>query len=218
MEHFSIQEWVDFIRGLGDEPGRRTLQAHLDDGCADCGGLVRRLEKVAGTVRQASSFPVPRHVLFRAYSVFPYSAPEPASVGNLLAVARQIFDSWAEPGLPGVRSAHGAARQLSFRSADIRVELSIEFAPKSTGIVLAGQVHHDVEEGRQGLTVKLMAGQRVVSNSTTNEFGEFVLKGKPAENAHLSILDPETRMQLLIPIPEIKPLGPPLDREGPGLG
>jgi len=218
MQHYTPEEWVDFIRGMGEERVLRAQQDHLDQGCAECAGVVRRLEAVAEAVRQDLRFPVPPHALFRAFAIFPPSRGESTAIAGIPAVARQIFDSWAAPAMQGVRSAPGGARQLSYRAGDLRVELSIEMAPRSASLVLTGQVHSEAGQERRGLTVRLMAGQRVLADGTTNEFGEFVLKGKPAEKAHLSILEPKSKMQLLVPLPETKAFEHHLDAGGSGRG
>ena len=68
--HFSVQEWTDFARGLGDEAHRSAMHQHLSTGCAACGEFVATLQRFAPIVANEAQYEPPAEVVVRAEAVF----------------------------------------------------------------------------------------------------------------------------------------------------
>ena len=69
--HFSVQEWTDFARGLGDEAHRSAMHQHLSIGCAACGEFVATLQRFAPIVASEAQYEPPDQVVRRAEVLFP---------------------------------------------------------------------------------------------------------------------------------------------------
>ncbi|MCC6537469.1 MAG: hypothetical protein IT162_07975 [Bryobacterales bacterium] len=186
MSHFKIEDWADFVRGLGEPAHKAAMEGHLAAGCLECAGIVGRLRSASAVLAAEAARPVPETVLARARAIFsPSQAPLPS--GRLASLlAELVFDSWTTPGLvpAGVRGMSGT-RQLSYRAGNLRLDLSIEPAPKSPRLLLTGQVH-----GRRTgneMRVKVVCGDRTVAESATSEFGEFALEAMQHERLSLHI-------------------------------
>jgi len=72
--HYDVPEWADFVRGLGDDAHRSTMQQHLSEGCARCGEFVATLQRFAPIVANEARYEPPAQVVLRAEAVFPPQA------------------------------------------------------------------------------------------------------------------------------------------------
>ena len=70
MEHYALDEWADFARGLITGTGANAMREHLVAGCSECISAEEFCRKLYEVGRTASRVSVPPIVLFRAQSIF----------------------------------------------------------------------------------------------------------------------------------------------------
>lgn len=119
-----------------------------------------------------------------------FMAPSSArATHQRVQVARLVFDSFHSPPLKGVRSARISTRQLAYRHKGTTIDLFIEPKEDSGRVLLAGQiVGPNMSPGEnKGLTVLLLDGTRIQSQTSTNQFGEFRLEFPFLEEADVQI-------------------------------
>lgn len=199
MSHFRIEDWADFVRGLGEPPRLAAMEGHLAAGCPECAQIAGRLRSTAVVLAADAARPVPEAVVARARAIFmPSQAPHPSGrLARLLA--ELVFDSWSDLPLAaaGMRGM-GGTRQLSYRAGDVRLDLSIEPVPKSPRLLFTGQVHGQFA-GKQ-MTVRVVCGDRTVAESETSEFGEFALESPNAIRLSLHIENLRGGLGMIVPL------------------
>src|SRR5512146_2990616 len=71
MQHFGIDRWVDFARGLANEQESAAMREHLASGCSECAPLADFFTGLTGICRRMTAFTVPDRLLRQAYRIFP---------------------------------------------------------------------------------------------------------------------------------------------------
>lgn len=185
-EHFSIELWTDFARGLDVGGRRNAMQVHLDQGCAQCRQRVQVLESAWQASRLEAVSEPPEQVLARARAIFP-SAPQRPASDWIGLVAELLFDSWTAPAAAGVRSGRIAARQLKYKAGAVEVELHVENPSGSRTLQIVGQIVTAGAQNPAGQSwVHLHAGDHSQS-AECNEFGEFQIESRIAPGVRLRI-------------------------------
>jgi hypothetical protein len=198
--HYSIEAWTDFARGLDPAGQRREMQSHLDGGCSACRRRLELLELAwVSSAMEAASEP-PKWVVERALSVFPSPASRPASDWIRLA-GELFFDSWLTPAAAGLRAGSGASRQLRYRAGDLEVELHLDRSSGIRNLQIIGQI--STAGGASGLgqaKVDLHAG-RITRAADCNDFGEFHLetKAEPGLRLQIHLPDRNESLELILP-------------------
>jgi hypothetical protein len=194
MRHYSLEKWVDFVRGVIREDEKIEMQSHLETGCKHCSkelSMWQRLQQVAR--REPAYTPsagavriVDAAFVNRSAGRFRHAKPEVASL---------LFDSFRGPLLAGVRSAASASQQLLYGAGDYRIDVRIEPQMDSEKVVLIGQVLNsaDPDELLSSLPVSLLKGRRMLAESVTSEFGEFQIECGLEESFRLTVLLPGGR-------------------------
>lgn len=93
-----------------------------------------------------------------------------------LEIAQLAFDSFQQAGLIGVRGPSAAVpRQLLYKCGTLCIDMRLEPKPGSNYVVLVGQLI-DAKKPLQGfdaVPVSLLSHGDKLSETTTNQFGEF---------------------------------------------
>ncbi len=187
MKHYQMEQWLDFVRGLCDEPRRVAMDQHLL-ACAECAPVVKMLQKVQRAAAADSTYQVPEHVLRSARAIFALNRPE--KVGMLpRLLGKLVFDSLREPLAAGVRSQPGTTRQAIYEAGDFSVDLRIEQEPGDTTAVLVGQIinHTQPEQRMANIPVLLMSGKEVLGRAVSNRLGEFQMEYQPKRSLQLHL-------------------------------
>lgn len=199
-EHYSIEAWTDFARGLDPSGQRAGMQAHLDSGCASCRRRVQLLESAWAASRQETLNEPPAWAVERAKAIFPSAAPRTASEWIGL-VGELCFDSWMTPAAAGFRSGGGGPRQLRYRAADLEVELQFEQLPGQRLLQVVGQISAAAGE-------KPIAGAAVhwltpgnPGSTECNEFGEFQFEIRAVSIVSLRFDLPDRMQSIELAIP-----------------
>jgi hypothetical protein len=172
MEHFSEEQWVDFVRGVSAAKAE-GMQQHLDAQCAECLKSRNAWRTVMEQTRQ-SIRKVPESSLQAVRAGFTLRNVISFPTGKLdLAILQ--FDSDLQPLAAGVRSGSGSARQLLYRSGSVCIDMRMEPTPGSESMVLIGQLLDSMNPGHGlgGVPVSLLSKGDTVSRKQTNAAGEF---------------------------------------------
>jgi hypothetical protein len=174
MKHFSTQNWVDFARGAADSALVTTIQRHLGESCSECLQSAETWRRVMETTKKLAHLDPPEASLQAVKAGFGLRKVIPFPSGKLdLAVLQ--FDSEREPLVAGVRSGHGSARQLLYKSGSVCIDMRMQPTPGSESIILIGQLLDSLNPGHgiSGIPVSLLSKGDTVSRKETNNAGEF---------------------------------------------
>lgn len=184
MEHFTMQQWIDFVRGAVNQEQSLAMQRHLDRGCSKCRKYVETWKHVHDCAERESSYEPPAAYVRMAKAQFALNHLREIR-SREVSYAALVFDSFAQPVAQGVRSASSTgthARQLVFRRGNSSIDMRIEFQGNRLAIV--GQV---LDSGRANsgigdIPVRLLAYKQ---QTTTSRFGEFQFEVECVENLEL---------------------------------
>jgi hypothetical protein len=187
MQHFPIEDWADFVRGVASDEQKARLQDHLDRGCDHCIKTVTRWSSFAENARQELSYEPPVRSLHIARSYFfGYQSVLNQASGFRLAVL--AFDSFQLGFVGGIRSGADAPRQLMYTCDDLVVDLQV-VSRATYGLALTGQVMSSGENvvDTEGLALSVLRDDETLQKATSNEFGEFQISLPLEENLQLLI-------------------------------
>jgi hypothetical protein len=188
--HFDITEWADYVRNLTPADKHREMKAHLEAGCFKCEKLQQVMSKFTLVCERESALEVPRYAEQSVKALFTLGRPSRHSALQRLW-ATLSYDSANQFQPVGVRGAHQISRQVLFHAGDYSVDLRFEHEKGSSSMVLVGQIANQKTPDKlmSNLPVILLAGEREVSRSISNSFGEFQMEYVP-----------ETDLRLLVPL------------------
>src|SRR5436190_3347971 len=196
MKHFSMQKWVDFVRGAVAHEQSRAMQKHLDSGCSNCRKLVESWKQVLDCAVREKSYGPPDASIRMVKAQFALSHPHEGRARKV-DYAELVFNSFAQPAPAGIRSGGTRPWQLMFRRSNYSIDVRIE--SRDDGIAIIGQV---LDSGQAGsgvcdIPVRLMTYKQ---QTTTNRFGEFQFEVESMEDPGLLFVMSEER-DLIISIP-----------------
>jgi hypothetical protein len=207
MAHYHIGEWADYVRNLVAETRRNDMERHLAGGCEECSavaGFLRSVAEVAAIDQSYQQATAP--LALEAREIFVSPANSGGRFGILGALrtlaAKLAFDSAAGLYPSGARGVRPAARQLMYQAGDYCVDLRLDRERNTTRVILVGQVANEKQPLLQlaRLPVFIMSGKKVVSETTSNEFGEFTLEFLPRPNLRLCVRVTQAGVQLEVPL------------------
>jgi hypothetical protein len=186
--HFDITEWADYSRKTASPEQQSEMAAHLKAGCPKCEKIEQLLTKFIAVCARESAYELPRHAERSVKALAGLGKPEKRSAferlwGNL------VFDSSNAPLPVGVRGSHQISRHVLFHAGDYSVDLRFEHERGSASMVLVGQIANQKspEEAMGNLPVILLAGEREVSRSISNSYGEFQMEYVPDSDLRLLV-------------------------------
>src|SRR3984957_13970918 len=188
MDHYSMENWVDFARGVIGVRETTAVQSHLDTGCKKCSKARKLWKHVHQVARQETALAPPETGAREMKAAMSIHGPR-RQKGLAAATAKLLFDSGLSPVQVGVRSSGSAARQLLFGVGTYRIDLRMEPQLHSDKDAVIGQVPHstDPREGLGALPVALVKGRKVVAETITSKFGEFNLECDMNGHFHLRV-------------------------------
>ena len=188
VRHFDITEWADYVRDTVSSNQNQLMQAHLQAGCSKCEKIKALLSKFAAVCSRESSYQIPRAAEQQVKAMIGLAkAPRRSALQRLWATL--IYDSVNDPQPVGVRGTHQINRQVLFHAGDYSVDLRFEHEKGSASMVLVGQIANQKtpDELLANLPVILVAGNREVTRSISNTFGEFQLEYVPESDLRLLV-------------------------------
>jgi len=194
--HFDITEWADYVRNVAPAEQHEQMMAHLL-GCSKCEKVQSLLSRFAGICLREAKVEIPRLAEQQVKALVGLArAPRRSTLARLLGSL--VYDSLNDPQPVGVRGTHQINRQVMFNAGDYSVDLRFEHEKGSASVVLVGQIANQKapEENLANLPVILVAGNRELTRSISNTFGEFQLEYVPESDLRL-LVPLETRGQEL---------------------
>jgi hypothetical protein len=206
MKHFSIWQWVDFVRDLSEEEPRSAMATHLASGCARCERIVNVLRGVAETARGEFAYEPPAQIIRNARAI--YSLQRPETVSFPVLVARLVHDSIRAPLPAGLRAQNRLSRHALFEAGSYYLDLQLEHQPASGLVTLIGQVADRAkpDTSTAQLSVSLKERKRLVASALCNQFGEFQMEYAPARNLRLHVPLPAARKRLEVSLNDLSPV------------
>jgi hypothetical protein len=195
VKHFSDELWADFVRSLAPATTAQAMQKHIEDGCSKCEAVLKSWQSVFRIAQEEGGYSPPQDVVRIAKAQFAAVAGVQQS-----RPVRLVFDSNLQPITVGVRGSI-SARQLLYETDELYIDLRLEpqREPNRERVCLVGQILDRTSETRaaQGLRVQLMQGQQAVTDTATNQHGEFQLEFDAGKDVSLSIGHEKDRMVVL---------------------
>jgi len=185
MNHYTAEQWADYVRHVGTPRDREQMREHLESGCAQCRETVAWLEKVAEMGRSQAAFNPPDEVLAGAVDLF---EPEPRGLIRIPAFLVPQIPSGIQPA--GVRSMAAYGVRLLYRAGDYSVDLKFEPRGGDNPVEVIGQItnEQDPQDQLGELDVQVVARGRTLAQAATNQFGEFIIEQPRRRSAVLRIL------------------------------
>jgi len=198
MKHFTIWDWADFARGVGDHRLRGAMQAHLNSGCPRCDRTVQTLRGINAVARGETAYEPPERAMRYARAL--YSLHRPEKTGFARLIGRLVHDSALAPMPAGMRSElqADAPRHLLYEAAGYYLDVQVEQQPESGRVSLVGQIaaRNNPEANTANLPVWLLDKSSLVASTVSNRFGEFQIEGVPARNLLLRVPLPDVGRRL----------------------
>jgi hypothetical protein len=188
VRHFDITEWADYVRSAVSDEQNQEMLAHLESGCARCERIQGLMARFATICSRESAYQVPRAAEQQVKALMG-TAKAPRRTALQRVWASLVYDSMNDPQPAGVRGTHQINRQVLFHAGDYSVDLRFEHEKGSASMVLVGQIANQKtpNEMLANLPVILVAGNREVTRSISNTFGEFQLEYVPESDLRLLV-------------------------------
>ena len=186
--HFDITEWADYVRNTVPHDQREQMLAHLEYGCSKCERVKGLLSRFAAICTREAAYQIPRAAEQQVKAMISLAkTPRRSALQRILASLS--YDSVNDPQPVGVRGTHQINRQVLFHAGDYSVDLRFEHEKGSASMVLVGQIANQKmpDEVLSNLPVILVAGNREVTRSISNTFGEFQLEYVPESDLRLLV-------------------------------
>jgi hypothetical protein len=202
VEHFSTQNWVDFVRKTANRQTTSEMQQHLDAACPPCSQSLHLWRFVMQQVNRKRRPEPPESSLHAVKAGFRLRNVVTFPSGKLDLATLQ-FDSNRQRLVAGVRSGHTSARQLLYKSGTVCIDMRMQPTPGSESFVLVGQLLDSMNPGLgiSGIPVSLLSRGDTVSSKETNQNGEFDFGLKPGTDAQLVFGIGESRT-IVVAVPD----------------
>ena len=185
--HFDITQWADYVRNTVPNEQREQMLAHLQ-GCSKCDKVRGVLSRFAIVCKREAAYQIPRRAEQQVKAMVGLAkAPRLSTLQRIWGSL--VYDSLNDPQPVGVRGTHQINRQVLFHAGDYSVDLRFEHEKGSASMVLVGQIANQKtpDEMLANLPVILVAGNREVTRSISNTFGEFQLEYVPESDLRLLV-------------------------------
>src|SRR5271168_1116559 len=122
MEHFTTEEWIDFVNQVVPQRKIDAMQKHLGGGCKRCEEKLALWQKVRNTAASEGQFRPPLETVRIAKAAF-----AAARVGKPQQERRPLvevlFDSFLQPAPIGARSSSPGPRQMLYRAESYQIDV-----------------------------------------------------------------------------------------------
>jgi hypothetical protein len=204
MEHFSTENWVDFVRGIDHEEVSETMKQHLDRGCVNCVKTLEAWRQTVNFANHEAMYEPPAWALQAVIASFRQQKSNKVAKAKF-ELANLVFDSVLQPLAVGVRSSASVVRQLLYRSGTMCIDMRMQPKPGSQTMVLIGQLLDSAnpDHGLSGIPVSLLCKGDMLSQSETNAVGEFDFGLTAADHLQLVFGLGDSR-KIVVPVPDIE--------------
>jgi hypothetical protein len=172
MEHFTTENWIDFVNQAVDASKKNLMEQHLKQGCKRCTETVSLWQRVRQSAASEAAYQPPEDAVRVAKATFAGAGLADQRKGSRIEV---LFDSFLQPAFEGARSAGAGTRQMLYRADPFQIDIQVEAKPGGNRILVTGQVldmRDPTVVGRDARIVLSNLRGHVV-HAVTNQFGEF---------------------------------------------
>lgn len=203
-QHFTVEQWVDFVNERLSLEQTQAMQRHLGTGCGKCSKVFEVWTRVRQAANREPNFEAPESAVHHVRNAFALMT-EPKKRKRRFEIPRLVFDSLWQAAAVGVRSALSTPRQVLYRAGEIAIEMRLEPSLNSEMVNVIGQISDAAlkGEGLAGISVLVNSIERTVAEARTNQFGEFQLS-----------FVPETGLRISFAVEHEKDLSIPLEGRG----
>jgi hypothetical protein len=188
MEHFSEQNWVDFVRGTALLGTKQRVDQHLATGCSGCCTALDFWKRIAGLAAGERDCAPPADLVHLVKAEFAVRSGFWVGPQTFAGI---VFDSAIQPLAAGLRAARAATRQVIYEAEGLTVDLRFERKQQGNMVSACGQVL-DKEAPLCWLNnaaILLCTHEgRMVTRTETNEYGEFQFEFEPQEHLRMSVV------------------------------
>lgn len=201
MRHFSLSQWADFVRGVAPLDERGPMEQHLDGGCQEC----KQSFDIWSTVMQFAQreqLNDPPSSALRIVKAYFGLMQQGARAPEGIEIARLAYDSFQQECTAERGMLASMPRQLLFKCGTFCVDVRLEPKPGSNYVVLVGQVIDSKKplKGFDHVPVSLLSHGDKVSETTTNQFGEFHFGFQSVQ--HMQLFFGMQQKALVVPLPQ----------------
>lgn len=187
------------------------MQEHLAAGCADCGAQLEFLQRVTATAAAEGAYEsatsglsdAARRIFTKPHAGLRWTDKTIQALRAL--VSHLTYDSAVDPQPAGARTNRAASRQMLYEAGDFCLDLRFDRERDSLQVMLVGQVANqkNPEFPVAKLPVLILSGQNVITQTASNEFGEFSLQYIPRPNLRLCVplTDAGVRLEVSLKTP-----------------
>ncbi len=174
MEHFTTENWIDFVNQAVDTNAKESMERHLKQGCKRCTNTVSLWQRVQQSAASEANYQPPEHAVRVAKATFAGANLAGQRKGARSRI-KVLFDSFLQPVFEGARSAGAVTRQMLYRADPFQIDVQLEAKPGGNRIVVTGQLLDLSNPGVIGRDARIVLSnmQGQVVNAITNQFGEF---------------------------------------------
>jgi hypothetical protein len=174
MEHFTTENWIDFVNQAVGVHEKNLMEQHLNQGCKRCTKTVALWQRVRQSAASEAIYQPQVDAIRIAKATFAGAnllAQRKGAAGRI----KVLFDSFLQPVLEGTRSAGAATRQMLYRADPFQIDVQVEAKPEANRIVVTGQLLDLSNPGAAGQEARIVLSNMRgnVVNTVTNRFGEF---------------------------------------------
>jgi hypothetical protein len=202
MNHFTLEEWADFVRHLKNPSMNAQMQQHLDKGCKQCAKVVRVWRDLLAFGAGEALYRPPDRALRSVRGYYGLLKPQ-RRVSRVAIMALLVFDSVREAMPAGVRSSQLSPRQLVYAAGNLVIDLRLEPRLERVYVVGQAQSRATANRGIAGIEVFALKGTETVAQTTSNRFGEFQLELEPQEDEGFSIVLKRPK-SIVIPLRDLR--------------
>src|SRR5206468_2101929 len=174
MEHFTTENWIDFVNQAVDASKKSLMEQHLKQGCKRCTETVSLWQRVRQSAASEASYQPPEDAVRVAKATFAGAglADQRKGAGSRIKL---LFDSFLQPAFEGARSAGNGTRQMLYRADPFQIDIQVESKHGGNRIAVTGQLLNLSSPGiiDQDARIALSNMRGQVVNAVTNQFGEF---------------------------------------------
>ena len=221
MKHFNEGLWADFVRGIASEDVHREMQTHLESGCVACQLVVDWIQRVEGVAAADRKQEIPSECIAQAKGIFPQPGTRNSWIDDLVATMGElVLATGFEAEGAGVRSLSTAAGggRMMFRAGDYQIHVNVAGPTAGESGEIVGQISNDADppSSHEGIVVQATANGRMLSETTANRFGEFVMEYPFLEQATLRLASRERALLIEVPLyqePSVSGKSPTIEGE-----
>lgn len=188
MECISLGDLWKLARGSLPPDRAEAIRSHLTGGCQRC---CRRWQQLL-TAHSPDDSPSEATGAFRRTGV------PSRSLGHCSLPAILLVDSFAEGRLLGFRSTGPTSRHLLYRTSLFDIDVHIDRADEERCVDIIGQVMSR-ESGSMAhieAEIQLLRGPRLILQTRTNEYGEFIFDDVREGTYDLRVAFPELTLDV----------------------